>query len=69
MWAKGGRSQANPTLAPGKGYEGWVKCGRKVGEARHHPPLPQAKGMKGGSSVVERWEKSGITHPCPRQRV
>ena len=37
-----------PTLYPYKGYEGWVKGGQKVGEARQSPPLSHASGMKDG---------------------
>ena len=69
MWVKGGRSQAIPTLAPGKGYEGWGKGGQKVGIVRESPPLPQATGIKGGGRVDKRWESSEKAHPMPMQRV
>ena len=55
---------AVPTLDPGK--EG--KGGRKAGEARELPPYAHARGMKGGTRVVERWGKPGNSHPMPRQR-
>ncbi|PQD94061.1 hypothetical protein CYL18_16445 [Pradoshia eiseniae] len=65
---KGGKSQAIPTLYPGKGGEGWSKGGRKVGKARQSPPLSQATGVKGGQRAVEGWEKPGKAHLYPRQR-
>ena len=59
-WSKDGRSQANPTLAPGERYEGWEKGDRRMGEARQSPPLPQAMGMKDGERVDQGWESSYI---------
>ena len=40
-----------------------------MGEARQSSPLPQAKGVKGGKRVVERWEKPGSVHPMPRLHI
>ena len=52
-----------------KGYERWGKGGQKVGIVRESPSYAQAKGMKGGERVDERWGKPGSAHSMPRQRV
>ncbi|WP_269089201.1 hypothetical protein [Pradoshia eiseniae] len=40
-----------------------------MGEASQFPSYAQAKGLKGGTRVVERWGKPGNSHPMPMQEV